>query len=130
MPFSQQLAQGTAKIAGLPDVLFHADTAGRRHAVADDHPEVEANTVSFTDGQAFMVKMAADVDSIWYKDYNRLQADVAKWQPPGSFEVHASTLRQAYEAFLTGGHEVEGTIYVLEGLGPSDCQAGADPGRR
>ena len=31
-------------------------------------------------------------------------------------------MRQAYEAFVTGGHAVEGTIYVLEGIGPSNAK--------
>ena len=85
-------------------------------------PMVMDNTVSFAVTQAFMAKMATDIDNIWYLDFNRLENDVSAWQAPGSFEVHAATLRQAYEAFLAGGHEVEGAIYVLEGTGPTTAK--------
>jgi len=122
VPYRVQLAQGTAKIAGFPTFsstpTLRSDVVQLKALI----PEVVGNTISFTAARAFMVKMAADIDDIWYRDYDRLQSDVSTWQPPGSFEVHAAALRQAYEAFLSGGHEVEGAIFVLEGIGPSNAK--------
>jgi hypothetical protein len=67
----------------------------------------------------FMAKMSADIDDIWYRDFNRLLRPTSRrGRRQGSFVVHAAALRQAYEAFLAGGHEVDGAIYVLEGIGP------------
>ena len=120
--FRTQLAQGTARIAGFPTFsstpTMRADVAKLQALI----PMVMDNTVSFAVTQAFMAKMATDIDHIWYQDFNRLENDVSAWQAPGSFEVHAATLRQAYEAFLAGGHEVEGAIYVLEGTGPTTAK--------
>ena len=122
VPYSVQLAQGTARIAGYPTFsstpALRADVTELRALI----PQVMANTVSFTVAQQFMAKMSSDIDAIWYRDYNRLQADISNWQAPGSFEVHAAALRQTYLAFLTGGHEVEGAIYVLEGIGPTTAK--------
>jgi len=122
VPFRDQLAQGTAEIAGFP--TFSSTPALRRDVAQLQVmiAKVAANTISFTNARAFMVTMASDIDNIWYRNYNRLQADITTWQPPGSFEVHAAALRQAYEAFLSGGHEIEGAIYVLEGIGPADAK--------
>jgi diguanylate cyclase (GGDEF)-like protein len=122
LPFRDQLAQGTAQLAKFPTF---SSTPTMRSDVAQVQamiPEVIANTVSFTTARAFMAKMSADIDDTWYSDYNRLQADISAWQPPGPFEVHAAALRQTYEAFRTGGHEVEGAIYVLEGIGPAGAK--------
>ena len=55
-------------------------------------------------------------------DYNHLLTDISTWQAPGSFGVHAAALRQTYQAFLAGGQEIEGALYVLEGIGPSDAK--------
>jgi diguanylate cyclase (GGDEF)-like protein len=122
VPFRIQLAEGTARIAGYPTFsstpTLRADVA----ELQDLMPKVMDNTVSFAVTQAFMAKMTTDIDNIWYGDFNRLENDVSTWQAPGSFEVHAATLRQAYEAFLAGGHEVEGAIYVLEGTGPTTAK--------
>ncbi len=122
IPFSRQLAQGTATIAGYPTFsstsTLRADVAHLQAMI----PEVEAKSVSFDDVHAFLSKMATDIDNIWFGDYGRLQRDVAAWQPAGSFEVHVSALRQTYEAFLAGGHEIEGAIFVLEGIGPADSK--------
>lgn len=122
VPFRVQLAQGTSRISGFPTFsstpTLRADVAQLQALI----PEVVANTVSFTAAHDFMTKMSADIDSIWYQDYNRLQADISTWQAPGSFEVHSAALRQTYQAFLTGGHEVEGAIYVLQGTGPADAK--------
>jgi len=122
IPFSQQLAQGTATIAGYPTFsstpILRADVSQLKALI----PEVAAKAVSFDTVHVFLTKMASDINNIWYADYNRLQADTASWQPPGSFEVHASALRQTYQAFLAGGHEIEGAIFVLEGIGPADAK--------
>ncbi len=122
VPFRTQLAQGTARIAGFPTFsstpTLRADVAQLQALI----PKVMDNTVSFAVAQAFMAKMSADIDDIWYQDFNRLENDISTWQAPGSFEVHAATLRQTYEAFLAGGHEVEGAIYVLEGIGPTTAK--------
>jgi diguanylate cyclase (GGDEF)-like protein len=122
VPFRTQLAEGTARIAGFPTFsstpTLRADVTEMQALI----PKVMDNTVSFTVAQAFMAKMSTDIDNIWYQDFNRLENDVSTWQAPGSFEVHAATLRQAYEAFLAGGHEVEGAIYVLEGIGPTTAK--------
>jgi diguanylate cyclase (GGDEF)-like protein len=122
VPFSKQLAQGTATIAGFPTFsstpTLRADVTELQAII----PKVAAKTVSFNDVHVFLTKMASDIDNIWYKDYNRLQVDVGSWQPPGTFEVHVSALRQTYQAFLAGGHEIEGAIFVLEGNGPADAK--------
>ncbi|HUY21109.1 MAG TPA: diguanylate cyclase [Acidimicrobiales bacterium] len=122
VPYRVQIAEGTAKIAGFPTFsstpILRADVAGLKRMI----PKVAANTISFTDARAYTVKMSVDVDNLWYRDYNRMLADISTWQPPGSFEVHAAALRQAYEAFLSGGHEVDGAIFVLEGIGPADAK--------
>ena len=122
VPFSKQLAQGTATIAGFPTFSSTPTLRADVNELQAMIPEVEAKTVSFNAVHTFLAKMATDIDNIWYRDYNRLQADVAAWQPPGSFEVHASALRQTYQAFLAGGHEIEGAIFVLEGIGPADSK--------
>jgi diguanylate cyclase (GGDEF)-like protein len=122
VPFRVQLAQGTSRISGYPTFsstpTLRADTAQLQALI----PRVMANTVSFTTAHDFMAKMSADIDNIWYQKYNQLQADISTWQAPGSFEVHAAALRQTYQAFLTGGHEVEGAIYVLQGTGPASAK--------
>jgi diguanylate cyclase (GGDEF)-like protein len=122
VPFRVQLAQGTSRISGYPTFsstpTLRADVAELQALI----PKVMANTVSFTTAHNFMAKMSADIDNIWYQKYNQLQADISTWQAPGSFEVHAAALRQTYQAFLTGGHEVEGAIYVLQGTGPADAK--------
>jgi diguanylate cyclase (GGDEF)-like protein len=122
IPFRVQLAQGTSRISGYPTFsstpTLREDVAQLRALI----PKVMANTVSFSTAHDFMAKMSADIDNIWYEKYNQLQADISTWQAPGSFEVHAAALRQTYEAFLAGGHEVEGAIYVLQGTGPADAK--------
>ena len=67
VPFRVQLAQGTATIAGFP--TFSSTPTLRRDVdqLKALIPRVEANTISFTDARAFMVKMAADIDDIWYR---------------------------------------------------------------
>ena len=122
VPFRVQLAQGTTKIAGFSTFsstpTMRSDVAQLRSII----PKVEASTISFYSARAFMAKMAADVDAIWYRDYNSLLADISTWQASGSFGVHAAALRQTYQAFLAGGQEIEGALYVLEGNGPADAK--------
>jgi diguanylate cyclase (GGDEF)-like protein len=122
VPFSKQLAQGTATIVGFPTFsstpTLRADVAELQAMI----PKVTAKAVSFDEVHVFLTKMASDIDHVWYQAYNRLQADVSSWQPPGTFEVHVSALRQTYQAFLAGGHEIEGAIFVLEGIGPADSK--------
>jgi len=122
IPFQDQLAQGTAMIAGYPTFsstpTMRADVSELRAMI----PAVAARTISFSTVNAFFVKMGADVDDIWYRDYDRLQADIESWRPMASFEVHTSALRQTYQAFLAGDGEIAGAIYVLEGIGPANAK--------
>jgi diguanylate cyclase (GGDEF)-like protein len=122
VPLELELRQGTATIASFPTFsstpTMRADVAALKALI----PKVEAKAVSFSDVLAFATKMAADIDNIWYRGYDHLQADIAAWQPPGSFEVHAAALRQTYAAFLAGGQEIGGAIYVLEGVGPANSR--------
>jgi diguanylate cyclase (GGDEF)-like protein len=122
VPFKTQLAQGTATIAGFPTFsstpTLRADVAALQAMI----PNVAAGSVTFDAVHVFLTKMASDIDTIWLQGFNRLQTDIATWQPPGSFEVHASALRQTYQAFLAGGHEIEGAIFVLEGIGPANAK--------
>jgi len=122
VPFETQLALGTRQIEGFPTfsstATLRADVARLRVLTT----AVAAHSVSFDDVVAFTTKMGSDIDDVWYADFNRLQRDISAWQPPGSFEVHASALRQIYQAFLAGGQEVGGAIYVLEGIGPSNAK--------
>jgi diguanylate cyclase (GGDEF)-like protein len=122
VPFETQLAAGTSRIKGF---ATFTSTPTMRVDVKELQAmitRVSSGTVDFETVHAFTTKMASDIDGIWYSGYNRLQKEVAAWQPPGSFEVHASALLQTYQAFLAGGHEIEGAIYVLEGIGPSDSK--------
>ena len=122
VPFRVQLAQGTSRIAGYSTFsstpTLRSDVVELKALI----PRVMANTVSFTTAHNFMAKMSSDIDNVWYQKYNQLEADISTWQAPGSFEVHAAALRQTYQAFLSGGHEVEGAIYVLQGTGPADAK--------
>ena len=122
VPFSVQLARVTSQIAAYPTFrstpALRADVVQLRSMV----PKVAADAVPYSVVQPFATKMAADIDDVWYGDYDRMQADIGVWQPPGSFEVHAAALMQTYQAFLAGGHEIEGAIYVLEGVGPADAK--------
>ncbi len=122
VPFRVQLQHVMSQLAAYP--TFSSTPTLRADVVRVGHlvPEVAAGRASYPDVHAFLTKMAADVDGVWYGAYDRLQSDIAAWQPPGSFEVHAAALRQTYGAFLAGGHEIEGGIYVLEGIGPSDAK--------
>src|SRR5579862_1317596 len=79
IPFSKQLAQGTATIAGFPTFsstpILRSDVATLKAMI----PRVEAKTATFNDVHVFLTKMASDIDNVWYKDYDQLQAHVAAW---------------------------------------------------
>ena len=122
VPYRVQLAHSAAAVAAVPTFsstpTLRADRARLDSLIA----EVEAKTVTYPTVHSFLTAMAGAVDDVWYEDFNRLQNDVSAWQPPGSFEVHTAALRQTYAAFLAGGREIEGGIFVLEGIGPSDAK--------
>jgi diguanylate cyclase (GGDEF)-like protein len=122
VPYGIQLAHSSDKIAAIPTFsstpALKADVGQLRTVI----PRITADTIPYDDVNTFLTKMAADIDSVWYSDYNRMQTDIEAWQPPGSFEVHAAALRQTYAAFLAGGREIEGGIFVLEGTGPSGAK--------
>jgi diguanylate cyclase (GGDEF)-like protein len=121
-PFGQELAHETSQISGFPTFsstpTLRADVRHLETLIS----EVANGSVSYATVDQFETKMAADVDAVFYGDYNKLQAAITAWQPPGSFEVHAAALRQTYAAFLAGGQEISGAIFVLEGLGPSNSR--------
>ncbi len=122
VPFADQLALGMARITAIP---FFSSTPTLRADVArlgTTISKITAKTISYDSVHSFVSAMEAQVDGIWYRGYDRLQTDIAGWQPPGSFEVHASALRQTYVAFLAADDEVEGGIYVLEGTGPAGAK--------
>jgi len=121
-PFRDQLAQQLAAMRDYPTFFstpkLRADVAALPDVVVGSADGV----TSFDDVEAFTTSMSNLIDGVWYGDYDRLQRDVAAWQPPGAFEVHVSTLRQAYQAFLSGGAEIGNTVFVLEGLGPPNAK--------
>jgi diguanylate cyclase (GGDEF)-like protein len=122
VPYGLQLRRISGQIAAVPTFsstpALRADVTELQAII----PKVSALRVSYTTVHAFLTKMAADIDDVWYHDYSTLQNDIAAWQPPGSFEVHAAALRQTYAAFLAGGHEIEGAVFVLEGTGPAGAK--------
>ncbi len=122
VPFRDQITQQLAAINRYPTFsstsVLQADVAALPGVILS----MAEGSVAYGDVRNFLNGMAAEIDRVWSRDYQRLQADIAAWQPPGSFEVHTSALRQTYQAFQAGGHEIEGTIYVLEGTGPSDAK--------
>lgn len=122
VPFGVQLSETTARIASQPAFTSTPTLRDDVRQLTSLVPQVADGTASFSTVHAFTNKMAADLDDLWYQAYDRLQNDISVWQPPGSFEVHAAALRQTYQAFLAGGHEVEGATYVLEGIGPPDAK--------
>ncbi len=76
---------------------------------------VQNGTVPFATTDLITTKFANDIDAAWYSTYDQLEHDASNWHPPGSFEDHVAALRQAYVAFLNGGYQVQGVIYVLQG---------------
>jgi len=122
VPFGEQLVRGMDSIGHLrifsSTPTLRADLATMRTTIS----RVAGNTISYDDVNTSVVKMAADVDTLWDSEYNRLQKGITAWQPPGSFDVHTAALQQAYAAFLAASSEVEAGIYVLEGIGPADAK--------
>jgi len=121
VPFRDQINEQVAAINGYPTFsstsVLQADVAALPNVILS----MAEGSVSYGQVRDFLSGMASEIDRVWSRDYQRLQADISAWQPPGSFEVHASALRQTYQAFVAGGHEIEGAIYVLEGTGPTDA---------
>jgi diguanylate cyclase (GGDEF)-like protein len=122
VPFQTQLAQATRKMAAFPTFSSTAKMRSDISALQKMIPEVQTRTLAFDQVNAFLTSMADDIDNLWYQSYNQLQSAIAAWQPPGLVEVHASALYQTYQAFLAGGRQIEGAIYVLEGTGPPDAK--------
>jgi len=122
VPFRDQISQQVAAINRYPTFsstsVLQADVAALPAVILG----MAQGSVAYGDVRNFLSGMASEIDRVWSRDYQHLQADIAVWQPPGSFEVHTSALRQTYQAFQAGGHEIEGAIYVLEGTGPSDAK--------
>lgn len=121
-PFRTQM-QGISRQVSATKTYFSTPTlhtdASRLLQIVDG---VTTNAVPYPQVLSFFLKMSGDIDDVWYADYHQLQSDLNRWQPPGSIEVHAAALRQVYAAFLAGGNEVSGAIYVLEGIGPADAR--------
>jgi diguanylate cyclase (GGDEF)-like protein len=80
-----------------------------------DASKVLAGTIGYTQLKDQTDKFLADLVNLWNADYTNLQNAVARWQPPGTFEVHVAALRQTYEAFVEGGFAIEGGISVMTG---------------
>ena len=116
VPFAEQLDQAIASIDVFPDFSSPA----LREDVAELKAlslKVVANTVAYADVGTFMARMTLDIDNLWYQTYDQLQADVSEWGSPGSFGVHAATLVQTYQAFLSGTRLLQGAGLVLQGVG-------------
>jgi len=122
VPFQKQLAQGATVLAGYPTLSSTPTLRADMSELQAIIPEVVAGTISFDQVNAFFVKTDADIDNIWYRDYDQLQTDIESWRPPGSFEAHMAALFQTYQAFLAGGNEIGGAVYVLEGVGPANSK--------
>jgi diguanylate cyclase (GGDEF)-like protein len=122
VPFDVQLADESENLEQSP-VFASTPTLRKDLAVAVALiPKIQSRSASFDEVHGSLTKMADDIDALWYRDFDRLQGDIASWGPPGAFEVHAAALYQTYQAFLAGGHEIEGGIYVLEGIGPANSK--------
>jgi diguanylate cyclase (GGDEF)-like protein len=122
VPFDVQLADESENLAQSP-IFTSTPTLRKDLATAIALiPEIQTRKATFTEVHGALTKMSNDIDALWYRNFNRLQDHIATWGPPGVFEVHAAALYQAYQAFLAGGHEIEGGIYVLQGLGPADSK--------
>lgn len=111
------ISQSAGIIEGNPVFRSNAALRAETATFASDVTEVESDTISYPTLEAQSDTFADDIDDLWYSDYNKLEHDADTWHAPGSFDVHVAALRQTYEAFLQGGYELEGTIYVLEGIG-------------
>jgi diguanylate cyclase (GGDEF)-like protein len=121
VPFRDQLAEGTNLIAGS---IFDS-TATLRADVAELQVmsrQVAEGSISYPPVRAFMIRMFTDIDNLWYAAYDRLQTDISAWRPPGSFAVHAATLIQTYQAFLSGAQVADAAGLVLQNLGGTDAK--------
>jgi len=118
VPFQDQLAAGATLIARYPTFsstpTMRADVSELKAII----PEVVAGTISFAKLETFFVKINADIDTIWFNDFDRLQTVIESWRPPASFEAHMAALVQTYEAYRAGGSELGDASFVLEGVGP------------
>jgi diguanylate cyclase (GGDEF)-like protein len=116
VPYAEQLAQATASIEVFPDFsspILREDVAELKALSV----KVVANSIAYAEVGPFFARMSLDIDNLWYRTYDELQADVSEWGSPGSFGVHASTLVQTYQAFLSGARLLEGSGVVLGGAG-------------
>ena len=122
VPFRDQLDQQLAVLHDYPTFWstapLRADVAALPGVVVGSADGV----TTFNEVEAFTTGMSDQIDDVWFRDYDQLQRDVSAWQPPGTFEVRVSTLRQTYQAFLAGGAEIANTVFVLEGLGPPNAK--------
>jgi diguanylate cyclase (GGDEF)-like protein len=122
VPFREQVAEQTADINRYPTFsaspTLRADVAALPAVILG----MAEGYVTYGEVHDFLAGMASGIDNVWYGDYNRLQSDVAASQPPGAFDVHTAALRQTYQAFLSGGQEIESAVFVLEGIGPTDAK--------
>ena len=122
VPFIDQVAQQITALRRYPtfstNPVLRSDVATLPYIVLN----IAEGSATFDEVNDFLSTMAADVDKVWYADYNDLQAQVGVWSPPGSFELHVATLRQAYQAFLAGGQEIGNAVFVLEGIGPANSK--------
>ncbi len=121
VPFAEQLAQSTASISEFPD--FSSPTL-RQDVIELQALSVRAadNSVAYRDVATFMARMSLDIDTLWYQTYDTLQAHISESGSPGSFSVHASTLVQTYQAFLSGNRLLEGAGFILQGFGDADVR--------
>jgi diguanylate cyclase (GGDEF)-like protein len=122
VPFRDQLDQDTAVIAALPTFTSTPTLRADMAELQSVSLRVAAGTISYAEVRAFNIKMFSDIDALWYAAYDRIQADIAAWRPPGSFAVHASTLIQTYQAFLSGAQLADATGLVLQNLGGTDAK--------
>ncbi len=119
VPFQVQLAAGASLIARNPTFSSTPTTRADMSELRAMIPEVVAGTISFARVEAFVVKINADIDTMWFDNYARLQAVIGSWRPPASFEAHMAALVQTYKAYRAGGTELGDASFVLEGIGPA-----------
>lgn len=114
VPFRQQLSQAQTRLGAVPLRSTTPEMRADLVDVAAIVSRLEAGTIEYIDVQAFTRKLALDFDNAWYAAYAKMQADISAWNPPGSFETHASALRQTYEAYLTVERLVNAAGLTLE----------------
>ncbi len=113
--FPNYLKTGKASIQSDPVFVSTPRLRADTNELYSILPKIPIDAISFNDVKTFMTKYAQDIDNLWYADFAKLQDNIKTWQPPGSFSIHLDALRQTYVAFLNGGNEIEGAIYVNEG---------------